>query len=82
MLKQLLVEILTSVASRPWDCCAAVLHPAAMWTAVRQREDDEERCERLIRLYDQQIAQFEASKQTPYWDGESETRVACCMQAL
>lgn len=39
-----------------------------MWTVPR-REGPDERCDRLIALYEQQIADLAASRPTPYWDG-------------
>ena len=43
--------------------------PAAMWS-VPPQDDPEERCNRLISLYELQIQELEATKATPYWDGE------------
>ena len=44
--------------------------PAAMWS-VPPQDDPEERCNRLISLYELQIQELEATKATPYWDGET-----------
>lgn len=39
-----------------------------MWTVPR-REGPDERCDRLIAMFEQQIADLAASRPTPYWDG-------------
>jgi hypothetical protein len=40
-----------------------------MWS-MPQQDEPEERCNRLISLYELQIQELEATRATPYWDGE------------